>query len=220
MYDIIFISYNELNCDLNWKKLSSKFVTAKRISNIKGIHQAHIKAATISFTKMFWVVDGDAEILENFDFDYKVPDYDQDQVHIFHSINPVNDLVYGYGAVKLLPRNLTQSLDINSIDMTLSISNKIKVVNLISNITRFNTDSFSSWRSAFREAVKLTLRSDSESLNRLKIWLTTGIDRPYGKECIEGAIAGNNFILNNRDKFYLINNFQWLKDQYDRLYSI
>lgn len=216
MYDIIFISYQESNCDLNWKKLSSKFVTAKRISNIKGIHQAHIKAATISFTKMFWVVDGDAEILENFDFDYKVPDYDQDQVHIFNSINPVNDLVYGYGAVKLLPRNLTQFLDINSIDMTLSISNKIKVVNLISNITRFNTDSFSSWRSAFREAVKLTLNQDIESKERLHSWLTKGKDKLYGLDCIAGAQAGHEFITKFPDSMYLINDFDWLREQYKK----
>ena len=35
------------------------------------------------------------------------------------------------------------------------ISNKFKVVNKISNITAFNTDEFNTWKSAFRECVKL-----------------------------------------------------------------
>ena len=35
---------------------------AKRVKDVEGIHQAHIAAAKKCFTKMFWVVDGDAEL--------------------------------------------------------------------------------------------------------------------------------------------------------------
>ena len=214
MYDIIFISNNEPNSEDNWKKLSSRFITAKRIQNIKGIHRAHIKAASTALTKMFWVVDGDAEILDSFKFDYQVPVYDQDIVHIFHSKNPVNDLEYGYGAVKLLPKILTMNIDSHSLDMTLSISDKIKVIAQTSNITMFNTDAFSSWRSAFREAVKLSLKTDEESKERLNIWLTKGQDRLYGKDCIAGAVAGVEFSKQFPNKLYLINDFDWLREQY------
>lgn len=214
MYDIVFISNNEANAELHWEKLRSRYPLAKRVTNVVGIHNAHIKAANLVLTKMFWVVDGDAEILDSFNFNYKVPEYDQDVVHIFHSKNPVNDLEYGYGAVKLLPRDLTRTLDPHSLDMTLSISSKIKVINEVSNITRFNTDSFSAWRSAFRESVKLSLKLDRESASRLYTWMSEGQDRPFGRECIDGAVSGNKFILENRDKFYLINDFQWLLKQY------
>ena len=37
--------------------------TAKRVHGIKGIHQAHIEAAKVAKTNMFWVVDADARIL-------------------------------------------------------------------------------------------------------------------------------------------------------------
>ncbi len=53
MYDIVFISYKELNADENWEVLKSRFPTAKRIHGVKGIHQAHIAAAKKCFTKMF-----------------------------------------------------------------------------------------------------------------------------------------------------------------------
>ena len=66
MYDIIFVSYNEPNADKNYAALKSRFPTAKRVDGVKGIHQAHIAAAKKAFTKMFWVVDGDAEILDSF----------------------------------------------------------------------------------------------------------------------------------------------------------
>jgi len=222
MYDIIFISNDEPNADENWEILRSRFVLAKRINNIKGIHNAHITAAKSAFTKMFWVVDGDARVLDEFNFDYIVPEYDLDCVHIFHSLNPINDLVYGYGAVKLLPRRLTLNIDTTTLDMTLSINNKIKVIEQISNITNFNVDKFSTWRSAFREAVKLTInivnkKDNDESLKRLSTWCTMGNDRPYGSYAIKGALAGKAYALvnfENPDKLKLINDFEWLKQRF------
>jgi hypothetical protein len=223
MYDIIFISNNEPNSDEHWRILSSRFVLAKRINDVKGIHNAHIAAAKSSFTKMFWVVDGDAQVLEEFKFDYVVPEYDLDCVHIFHSRNPINDLVYGYGAIKLLPRRLTLEVDTTSLDMTLSINNKIKVIEQVSNITNFNVDKFSTWRSAFREAVKLTInvvnkKDNDESLKRLSTWCTMGDDRPYGSYAIKGALAGKAYALvnfENVDKLKLINDFEWLKQRFN-----
>jgi hypothetical protein len=223
MYDIIFISNNEPNADENWNILSSRFVLAKRINNVKGIHNAHITAAKSSFTKMFWVVDGDAKVLEEFKFDYIVPEYDLDCVHIFQSINPVNNLIYGYGAIKLLPRKLTLEVDTSSLDMTLSINNKIKVIEQISNITNFNVDEFSTWRSAFREAVKLTMnvinkKDNDVSLNRLSTWCNVINDSPYGSYAIKGALAGKAYALvnfENLDKLKLINDFEWLKQRFN-----
>ena len=75
MYDIIFISYNEPNAEDNWKSLKERFPMSKRVHGVKGIHQAHIAAARKSFTKMFWVVDGDAQIVPSFSFDYQVPEW-------------------------------------------------------------------------------------------------------------------------------------------------
>lgn len=222
MYDIIFISNNEPNSNENWTILSKRFTLAKRINGIKGIHQAHIAAAKQSFTKMFWAVDGDARILDSFNFDYQVPEYDQDYVHIFHSQNPINDLKYGYGAVKLLPRKLTAEMSIDTLDMTLSI-NKIKIINQVSNITHFNVDEFSTWRSAFRECVKLTLnvinkKDNDESLQRLDTWCQIGLDKPFGEYCIRGAKEGKNYALVNRDNvdnLKLINDFDWLKLRFE-----
>jgi hypothetical protein len=223
MYDIIFISNNEPNADENWEILRSRFVLAKRINDVKGIHNAHILAAKSSFTKMFWVVDGDARVLEEFKFEYVVPEYDLDCVHIFHSRNPINDLVYGYGAVKLLPRRLTLDVDTTSLDMTLSINNKIKVIEQVSNITNFNVDEFSTWRSAFREAVKLTInvtnkKDNGESLERLSVWCSMGKGRPYGSYAVKGALAGKAYALaniENTDKLKLINDFEWLKERFN-----
>lgn len=225
MYDIVFISYHEPNADSNWNLLKSRFPNAKRVDGVKGIHQAHVKAAKKCFTKMFWVVDADAVLVDDFDFDYEVDEYNLDIVHVWRSRNPVNDLVYGYGGVKLLPRKLTLNMDTSKPDMTTSISSKFKAVQQISNITAFNTDSFSAWRSGFRECAKLSSKiidrqKDQETEQRLDIWCSVGEDKQFGADAIQGAIAGRKFgEENKKDPLQLakINNYEWLKEQYDKL---
>lgn len=223
MYDIVFISYQEPNADENYGKLRERFPMSKRVHGVKGIHQAHIAAAKKSFTKMFWVVDGDAEILNDFDFSYQVPEYQLDHVHVWRSRNPVNDLVYGYGGVKLFPRRLTIGMDITKPDMTTSITNKFKPMPFISNITAFNTDPFNTWKSAFRECAKLSSRiidrqKNNETDYRLKIWQTEGKDQPYGEYAIAGAIAGRQYGEKHRNSIeilYKINDFDWLKKEFE-----
>jgi hypothetical protein len=215
MYDIIFISYDEPNADENFIRLKKRFPLAKRINGIKGIHQAHIAAAKKSFTKMFWVVDGDAIILDSFDFTHRASDYDLDVVHVWRSKNPINGLEYGYGGVKLLPRKLTIDMDITSTDMTMSISGKFKVMDETSNITAFNTDPFSVWRSAFRECTKLSVINNEESLQRLTAWCVLHDNISYGFYAYLGALAGRTYgekNASNKEALNKINDFIWLQD--------
>lgn len=224
-YDIVFISYNEETADTNYEKLKNRFPRAKRVHGIKGIHNAHIEAAKQTETDMFWVVDGDAVIVDDFNFDHEVSVYEKDIVHVWSSKNPVNDLVYGYGGVKLLPRKLTIEMDMSKPDMTTSISSKFKAVKAVSNITAFNTDAFSTWRSAFRECCKLSSKvidrqKDEETLNRLAAWCTTGSDKPFGSYAILGAVAGKAYgeaNAGNLDELKKINDFDWLLDQFQSL---
>lgn len=230
-FDIFFISYNESNANENYNKLLSKFPRAKRIHGVKGIHQAHIQAAKESNTEMFWVVDADADILDDFVFiTEQIPYYNlqernnfNETVHVWKSQNPINDLVYGYGGVKLLPKNLTENMDISKPDMTTSISEKFKVMSTISNLTSFNTDPFSTWRSAFRECVKLSSNVidryyDEETDQRLKEWCTKGKDRPYGEYAIMGALQGKKYgeeNIGNIKALSKINDFDWLTEKFN-----
>src|SRR6056300_697955 len=218
MYDIIFISYNEPHADNNWNNLKTRFPYVKRVHGIKGIHQAHIEAAKIANTNMFWVVDADAIIVDSFDFSY-IPNLDeQTYVHVYTSINPINDLQYGYGGVKLLPKELTINMNVNNTDMTTSISKNFKLMNEISNITAFNTGPFKTWKSAFRECAKLASKTidrqnEDETNERLKTWTTVGHDRLYGEYALAGAAAGMEFGISSSNDIQLINDFEWLKEK-------
>jgi len=222
-YDIVMVTYNETNAEENWSNLKNRFPRAKRVDGVKGIHNAHVAAAKLARTKMFWVVDGDAVINKNFHFDYIVHPNKMDHVHVWRSKNPVNDLEYGFGGVKLFPREMTLNMDMSKPDMTTSISTKYKPVFEVSNITSFNTDPFSAWRSAFRECCKLSSKvidrqNDSETIERLRIWCMIGLDRPHGYYAITGATAGKKYgesNIGNLEALKKINDFVWLKEIFD-----
>lgn len=226
LYDVFFISYDELNADENYQRLLSICPRAKRIHGVKGIHQAHIEAAKQSTTDMFWVVDGDAYIKDEFNFDlvYYIQSYEADCVHVWKSINPINYLEYGNGGVKLLPKKLTLAVDVTSHDMTTSISKKFKIMDVVSNENRFNTNEFNTWKAAFRECVKLAAKIipgqvNDETEHRLKIWQTVGIEKPYGRYAISGAKEGEAFGTENVDSLHMINDFDWLKEIYENKFK-
>ncbi len=225
-YDVVFISYHEKFADKNYQKIKNHLLPGQnlyRIDGIKGIHNAHKAAAEKVSTPMFWVIDADAILLDNFKFDYQVICHNQDMVHVWRSRNPVNNLEYGNGGVKLLPRNLTLEVDENTPDMTTSISKKFKAMDTVSNINAFNVDEFSTWRSAFRECCKLASRVierqyEEETQNRLETWCTVGKDKPFGKYAINGALLGKAYGLENKDNpeaLAKINDFEWLRGMFN-----
>jgi hypothetical protein len=231
-FDIIFISYNEPNADLMFCELVKRFPRAKRIHGVKGIHQAHIEAAKLSTTEMFWVVDADSKILDDFDFTFEqIPYYNKQAwinlkrtVHVWRSRNPINNLEYGYGGVKLLPKKLTIEMDTSKPDMTTSISDSFKVMDTVSNITAFNTDPFNTWKSAFRECVKLSSKvidrqDDVETIERLQAWATIGRSEEYGEYAISGAVLGAQYGLENKNNIQAlmkINDFEWLELEFKK----
>ena len=173
---------------------------------------------------MFYVVDGDAHIVDDFTFTYEPEWHNNDAVHVWRSINPINGLEYGYGGVKFLPRNLTLNMDTSKPDMTTSISNKFVPVKRVSNITAFNSDPFNTWKSAFRECCKLSSKiidrqKNDETNKRLQTWCNETIDNvDFGEYAIAGAKAGAAYGARHQgdvDALKKINDFDWLKEKFD-----
>lgn len=220
--DVVFISYNEPNAEKNWLRVLEKSPKAFRINGITGIVDAHKCAAELATTDMFYVVDGDAYLTDDWSFGYQPSIFDRDCVHVWRSRNPINSLEYGYGGVKLLPKQLTLNVDSDCVDMTTSISSRFKPMNKVSNITEFNTSEFNAFRSAFRECTKLSSeilkrQLSRESEKRLNIWCTVGGDKPFGKWAIKGAIAGKDFghaNKHNKSNLALINDTNWIKSEF------
>lgn len=222
--DVVFITYHEDNAEKNWKRVLAKAPDAKRVDGVTGILQAHQAAARLATTDMFYVVDGDAYLLDDFNFDFSPGIFDRDCVYVYHSANPINQLSYGYGGVKIFPKQELLASNTANTDITTSVGTKFKIINKISNITAFNTSSFNAWRSGFRECAKLAAgvidnTNASDNLARIEIWQTVGVGKQYGVSAIAGAKAGAAYGTKYQDdleQLSLINNRTWLEEYYGK----
>jgi len=223
-YDVFFIQYDENNAGKNLRYLKEKRPDVKVISGVKGIFNAHLEAAKQSSTAFFWVVDADATVIDAFDFHYIVPEWDFDVVHIWKSINPINQLEYGHSGVKLIPKHLILMADEETaVDITTSIGAKITIMDEISNINNFATSPFNAWRGAFRECVKLASgvidrQVQAETDERLLAWTSKGGSRPLGEYVRGGASAGEWYgktYKGDRIALAMINDYEWLKEQFE-----
>jgi hypothetical protein len=220
LFDVIFLTYNETDAQANWEQLQTVCPRAKRVVGVKGIYNAHIAASTIAQTDMFYVVDADA-FVKDFQFDYVPPIQDRDTVHIWYSHNPVNGLEYGYGGIKLFSKSHFQTAQAGVIDTATSVGD-VKVIPVVACETRFNTDEFSTWKSAFRECAKLSSKLIKKQLNketveRLYAWTNINNGAQYGKYAIAGALAGAKYGSTNISNPYAlekINDYDWLLTQF------
>lgn len=226
MYDIVFISFDEKIANDRYFEFVTSFDGPNnifRVHGVEGIKEAHLEAAQKVTTDMFYVIDADAKLVPKFKFNLKLNPTEEDIVHVWRSINPVNMLEYGHGGVKLLPTKLVLNMDISAPDMTTSISKRFKFVDEISNINQFNVDPLSTWRTAFRECVKLSSKIipgqlDDETTKRLKSWLYQGGEKKFGEYSKSGASAGKWYGETYKDDttaLSKINDYSWLEIQFN-----
>ena len=216
--DVIFISYKEPNADKNWNRVLEKAPWAKRVHGIEGIFNAHKAAAKLAKTDMFFVVDGDAWLVDDWQFDFRPGIFDRDCAYVWCSQNPVNDLTYQNGGVKLFNKSiLMKQRKWTTLDMFTGIMPKIKVEDKISCITAFNVDEFSTWRSAFRECVKLY---KNNQMSKLTEWLSSNKRKKFGKYAVLGASQACDYaneFSNDHKALLKINDYAWLKQQFNLL---
>lgn len=230
MLDLIFLSYAESNSELNWQKLTDRFPRAQRLHGIDGVAQAHATAARMSRTDYFFIIDGDNEILPEFEMDFHFTP-NPTAVYVWRAKNPVNDLTYGYGGIKLYNKSLFEKLNASlaatTVDLATTISLNYHPIPEVASITHFNATPLEAWRGGFREAVKLTMNilknpADHVSAQRLETWCSKGSDRLNGSWAIRGAQQGHAFAQKewNEDpqapsSLSIINNFQFLNSLFE-----
>ena len=190
------------------------------VKDVKGIFNAHKEAARLAGDhKMFWVVDADAELMPDFNFNYMPDVYDQDTVHVWTTQNPVTGSKYGYGGVKLFNTSQVNNSTSWGLDFTTGLSNRFKIMPEVCAITRFNTTAYDAWRSAFREVVKLTISQDPDAKVRIQEWMNPLADAEFGTEAKRGAEQAQAFAkqnINNISELDKINDYEWLQKKFQQ----
>ena len=187
----------------------------KRVQNVNGRDQAYKAAAKLSESDWFFAVFAKLEVVSDFNWEWQ-PDYWQIPKHyIFHAKNPVNGLVYGHQAVIAYNKRLVLETTNSTLDFTLSQSHN--VIPVISGIAHYNQDAWTTWRTAFREVLKLRYFQSHtptvETEYRIKKWCTVA-EGNYAEWSILGsqdAIEYYNQINGEYNKLKLSYEWDWLK---------
>lgn len=213
--DVVYVSNGEKNADLNWDRLLKLCPRAKRIDGVNGRAQAYKACASASDTEWFLNVFAKCWVHDDFDFDWQ-PDYLQNNKHwIFNAHNPVTGLTYGHMGIIAYHKQLVLDCETWGLDFTLSMPHGS--VPVTASTADYATTPYETWRTAFREVVKLTQQSDVESQYRLQQWLTVG-NGDMGEWSMCGAKDAVDFVTTQQD-LQLSFEWAWLKKHFERLYN-
>lgn len=218
MLDIFFIQYDEPRATEHFAALSERFMFAKRIRSVQGIHQAHIKAARLSTTENFYVVDADAVVYESFDFEYTPEEWDKHYTHVWYADNPVNGNCYGYGGIKLFNKSVIASHDPTSVDFTTASGNGMKVIETPTCVTKFDQSPLLTFRSVVREVVKLSrvMQQNEIAAQRYEKWLTTTPNTEFVDAYLKGLAVAAQLISDPTFSPALINDYTKLTELFQQ----
>jgi hypothetical protein len=221
--DIVFLSNGETAADENYEHLLKTTQglpnRVVRVDGVNGRVRAYHAAAEASTTPWMFTVFAKLKVSNKFDWNWQ-PDRLQIPKHyVFHAKNPVNGLVYGHQAMIAYNKKLTLGNEGKGLDFTMDDEHEI--VEIVSGIANFNTDKWSTWRTSFREALKLCANADEISKNRLEFWLTVGSGKfsDYSIEGSQHAVAYYKEVDGNFDKLKLSYDWAWLRQYYESLYK-
>jgi hypothetical protein len=219
--DIVYLSNGETGAEENYehllnitKNLPNRVV---RVDGVNGRAAAYHAAAEASDTPWMFTVFAKLKVSPKFDFNWQ-PDRMQSPKHyIFHAKNPVNGLTYGHQAMIAYNKKLTLANDGKGLDFTLD--DEHEVVPLISGTAQYNTDEFSTWRTAFREVIKLKADDSDVSKERLDVWLNKA-SGDFAQYSIKGALDGDEYydeVDGDFNKLRLSYEWAWLKEKFDQI---
>lgn len=215
--DVFFISYDEPRADHSWAQVKGVVPRAQRMHGIKGFDAAYKACAAASRTERFFTIDGDNELLADFQqLHHDFSSYPSDAILSWSAKNIVNGQAYGNGGVKNWPKSVALAMSTHesaeqeksAVDFCFQL-NYFRM-NQILSLARINGSPYQAFRAGFREGVKMCLErgkrpsfpagADRASVlkehvfldnrNRLKIWCSVGMDVENGAWAIYGARLG------------------------------
>ena len=218
--DIVYLSNGETGAEENWEHLQEITKDIKnrvvRVDGVNGRVQAYHAALEASETPWAFTVFAKLKIDPKFDWSWQ-PDRMQIAKHyIFYAKNPVNGLIYGHQGLICYNKKLTLANSGKGLDFTLD--DEHEVVPLLSGIANYNTDEFSTWRTSFREVLKLKAEDSDIARTRLDAWLNNA-EGKFSQYSIKGAIDATEYydkVGGDFNKLKLSYEWAWLKERFDK----
>ena len=222
--DIVFLSNGETGAEENYQHLLK--VTkglpnrVTRVDGINGRVAAYHAAAEASNTPWMFTVFAKLKVNDTFDWNWQPDRLQLAKHYVFHATNSVNGLEYGHMAMIAYNKRLTLANQGKGLDFTLDDEHEVLAIN--SGIANFNTDEWSTWRTAFREALKLKADPSAAGKERLDVWLNVG-NGAFSQYSIQGAqhaVEYYNEVNGDFEKLRLSYDWPWLRTYYETKYKL
>jgi len=221
--DIIFLSNGEEGAEENYEHLLSLVKGLPNniigLKDIKGRVASQHEAANMANTPWYFLINGKCRVNPDFDFSWQPDRMCTARHYIFRATNPINGLEYGHMAIVANNKRLTLNTTGKGLDFTLDSPHAI--VNVNSGIGMFNTSSWDTWRTSFREVIKLKHNvetfNDKASKERLHIWTTVG-NSDFAEWALRGANDAVKYyesVNGDFDSLKLSYDWAWLKTKFD-----
>ena len=220
--DIIFVSNGETGENARYQALcKAAGREVKWVYGVQGRERALSTAAKLSNTDWLLVFPAKLRVTPDFDFDWQPNRMIAAKHYIFYATNPVNDLEYGHMAAVGYNKNLVLATKNYGLDFTMSQPHDIIPLN--SGTAEFNSDEQMTWRTAFREAIKLKVSasSDPASLSRLETWLSVAKGQ-FSEYSLMGAKHGVEYydeVGGDKKLLQLTFSWDWLEDKFNHYFK-
>jgi hypothetical protein len=224
--DIIYISNGEPDEERWYEHLCYQSNHhAKWVRGINGRTAAYQEAARQSDTPWFFAVFAKLEVLGNaFPWYEWMPDFFQEPKHyIFNARNPVNGLEYGHQGMICYNKRLVLENTDPGIDFTLSQPHES--VPILSGIAHYNQSEWMTWRTAFREVVKLkhfmAIAPTLETEHRLDVWCNEHrlvVGAPFAQWSVRGAQDAVEYyteVNGDYERLKLSFDWAWLQERFN-----
>jgi hypothetical protein len=220
--DIVYISNSEPD-EQKWFEHTQYMCNSevKWVRGVNGRTAAYQEAARQSTTPWFFAVFAKLEVVR-FEWDW-MPDYFQEPKHyIFNARNPVNGLEYGHQGMIAYNKQLVLENNTPGIDFTLSQPHES--VPILSGIAHYNQNPWMTWRTAFREVVKLkhfmATQPTVETEQRLRVWRDENSLKfvEFAEWSVRGAldaVAYYNEVGGDYAKLKLSFDWAWLQERFN-----
>jgi hypothetical protein len=214
--DIIFFSNGETCAEENYQHLLSLNLPNRivHVKDIQGRVASQHVAANISNTPWYFLVNAKLKVNSNFDFNWQPNRYKSRRHYVFSATNIVNNLEYGHMAIVANNKKLT--LENTGLGLDFTMDSKHEVLNINSGVAIYNSSEWDTWRTAFREVIKLCNSNSAESKERLEAWLNVG-NGQFAEYSINGAKDAVEYykeVNGEFNKLKLSYDWAWLKERF------
>jgi hypothetical protein len=120
--------------------------------------------------------------------------------------------------IRTIKGNKTLTLKTKGRGLDFTLDSPTEVVDINSGVAVYNSSEWDTWRTAFREVIKLCYAKDSESKKRLEVW-TTIAEGAFAQNSLQGAKDAVEYyesVNGDFEKLKLSYDWAWLNERFNK----